>query len=96
MAVLKKIGVMSLAKILGALYALIGFIIGFFMFLILGVFGGALGLGQGGGAVMGAGIFMWVFYTILFAACGFIGGAIQAFLYNLLAEKIGGVEVEIK
>ncbi len=95
MAVLKKIGVMSLAKILGAMYAIIGFIVGFFFFLIMGVFGGMAGLGQGG-VMIGAGLFMWVFYTIALAISGFIGGAITAFLYTFLAEKLGGIEVEIK
>lgn len=95
MAVLKNIGVMSLAKILGAIYGVIGFIAGFFLFLIMGVAGGVAGFGQGGGMMIGAGLLMWVFYAVAFAIVGFVGGAIQAILYNVFAEKVGGVEVEI-
>lgn len=95
MAILKKIGVMSLAKILGAIYGVIGFIVGFLLFLIMGVAGGVTGLGQGGGMMIGAGLLMWVFYAVALGVAGFIGGAIQAILYNVFAEKVGGVEVEL-
>jgi hypothetical protein len=95
MAILKKVGVLSVAKMFGAIYAVLGFILGFFMFLLMGVIGGA-SLGQGGGMIIGTGIFMWIIYTVMLAVCGFVSSAIMAYLYNYLVPKIGGVEVEIK
>jgi len=41
------------------------------------------------------GVLSIVIFPIIFAICGFIGGAITALLYNLFAGKIGGVQVEL-
>ena len=93
MTKIKKIGVLSLGKVLGILYALMGFLIGAIMTLfslvsstasssILGIFGVLFGIG--------AIILLPIFYGI----AGFIGGLIAALLYNLVASWVGGIEVE--
>ena len=51
--VLRSVGVFSLAKVMGALYAVIGFIIGA-IFALFGLLGAGIAAGQGeGGAIIG-------------------------------------------
>jgi hypothetical protein len=93
MAQLRHVGVFSVAKI----SALIGLVLG----LIMGIFYGALfavlaPLMSTYSAMMGAGaIAMVIGGIILGAIFGFIYGAVLAFLYNIFADWVGGVEVEL-
>lgn len=93
MAKLKKIGVLSLAKFEAILMAFIGLILGIF-YAILGTIFGAFT----GSAVLGAGLgfLAIIILPILYAIFGFIAGAIGAFLYNLVAGWIGGIEIEFE
>jgi len=94
MAKIKKIGVKSLAKILGVTYAVMGFIGGLF-FTIMFVFNGTDGFDVKSMAFIlgiGAPIFLPIFYGIL----GFLAGLVTAWLYNLMARWVGGVELEIE
>ncbi len=97
--VLKRVGVLSCGKIMGLLYAGIGLIAGG-IFALGSLVGGVAGLAadDGGGAVfalffgVGAVIFLPVFYGVM----GFISGVVSAFLYNLVAGWIGGIELEFE
>lgn len=101
--VIRKIGVVSCGKVMGALYALAGFIIGACVALFSLIGAGAMmaardesHVGQMGGAFsaifgVGAIVFLPLFYGIL----GFIGGLITAALYNLVAGFVGGIEVDV-
>jgi hypothetical protein len=95
MVKIKKIGVVSLGKIFGILYAIIGLIIGAIMTLV-SVIGIALSSKGPGlfGALFGVGaiIFLPIFYGIM----GFVGGLVMALLYNLIASWVGGLEVEME
>ena len=85
----KRIGVLSLAKLLGILYAIFGLIVGA-LFALLPLFGfnaDETGLFFGTVSI--------IIFPILYGIMGFIGGLITAFFYNLIAGKIGGLEVEI-
>jgi ABC-type antimicrobial peptide transport system permease subunit len=84
---LKRIGVLSLAKLQAILLAFMGLIIGI-PYAIIGTFF----LGEG---LFTFGIFVIIF-PILYAIFGFIGGAIMAFLYNLVAGWVGGIEMDFK
>jgi hypothetical protein len=42
------------------------------------------------------GIGFAVFAPILYAAMGFLTGVIGAFVYNLVAGWVGGIEVEVE
>lgn len=95
MHVVKSVGVLSLAKIMGAIHAVFGLLFMPF-FLLVGLMGSMIPnqnghnpLGALGGLMMG--LFMPVFYGVF----GFIFGALGAFLYNLMAKWLGGVEMEI-
>src|SRR5439155_455632 len=81
-------------KIMGAIYAVIGLILLPF-FLLASLIGSMAGghdnpLGAIGGLIFG--LFAPIFYGVL----GFVFGAIVAFLYNLMAKWLGGIEVQEK
>ena len=98
MVTLKRIGVFSLAKVLAVLYAALGLIIGLFFSLFGLAFGSMMNqYGNGGGmygALFGVGaiIFMPIFYGII----GFVGGALTAWIYNMIAGAAGGIELEFE
>lgn len=86
MAVLKRIGVLSMGKV----YGLIGVIVGLIFGIISTLFGiavlGVRGVGFGGLSI--------ILFPIMFGIVMFIMGVISAFLYNLIAGRVGGVELE--
>jgi hypothetical protein len=89
--VVRKFGVLSLAKIMGLLYALIGLIVGAFVSLFA-VVGAAFMSSSSSSALLGVGAI--IVFPILYGVLGFVGGVISAALYNLLAGMIGGIEIE--
>lgn len=94
MIVIKRIGVLQMAKILAAIYFLMSLIFCIPMGLLMMLAGGLQGKeGLMGGALGGIGMF---FLPLLYAAAGFIGGAIVAFLYNVVAGYVGGIEFEVE
>ena len=97
--ILKQIGVLSLARMLGGLYAGIGLIIGVF-FSIASVIGGlAASMAANTEEVAGAliallfGIGAIVFIPVMYGLMGFVGGALLALFFNLLAGVFGGIEM---
>ena len=84
MVVIKKLGVLSVAKLQAVLMAIVGFIAG----LSFAVFGDIL--------FPGLGLLTIVIMPIIYAIMGFIGGAIGAFLYNIVAGWVGGIEIEFE
>ncbi len=98
---LQRIGAFSCAKLMGALYALLGLIIGIF-FSLFGLLGAAAGLSGGGedaaaGALFGAlfGVGAIILMPVIYGLMGFVGGLIMAWLYNLVARLTGGIELEL-
>jgi hypothetical protein len=89
--VLKKIGVLSLAKIIGVVYAVLGLIIGALMSLFSVI--GAAVTQSGVGVLFGVGAI--IILPIFYGLAGFIGGAIVAFIYNLASDVVGGIEIEL-
>lgn len=100
--VLKHVGVGSAAKVCGALYAAIGLIMGV-IFACIAMVGASLGT-SGSGASGGAGAFISgflgigaiVFMPIFYGVLGLLGGAISAFVYNLVASMAGGLELDLQ
>ena len=93
---LKRVDPVSVAKVLGVLYAILGLIGGAIMAL-MSLVGATIGGGrQGGlmGLVFGVGgiVFVPIFYGII----GFIGGLISALIYNLVANVVGGIEMVVE
>ena len=100
--VIKRVGVLSAAKLLGLLYAGIGLIVGllFALFSVLGggammAAGGGEEAAMGGGAMMGMGIGFAIFAPICSGFLGFLGGALSAWLYNIAAGFAGGIEIDV-
>lgn len=95
MAKLMKIGALSLGKLFGILYALMGLISGIFiaLFSLVGFFTSSNNIGVLGPLFgVGAIIFLPLFYGVM----GFILGIISAFLYNVIANWVGGIDIYLK
>ncbi len=94
MVKIEKIGVSSAAKIYGLTLGILGFVIGIFYALFLSAFSGLLGddLPISGA---GLGIGMAIVFPIMYGIMGFIIGALGAVIYNFVASKIGGLEIQL-
>ena len=92
--VVRSVAPLSVAKIAGVLYALIGLIVGAFFALaaLAGVFAGADDAGIIG-SIMGLGAI--VVFPLLYGCMGFVFTLIGAWLYNLVAGMIGGIRFEV-
>ncbi len=98
--ILQRIGVLSAAKITGAVYAGIGLIIGGIFSLIAMLQGMIMGgnndfgaMGPAFGMIFGVGAI--VMAPIFYGVMGFVGGALMAFIYNLFSGFVGGVELTL-
>jgi hypothetical protein len=85
---------MSVAKIMGVLYACTGLVFAP-CFLLFGLLGSMAG--QQNSPFTGiVGVVVAIILPFFYGALGFIDGAIGALLYNLLAKWVGGFEVEVE
>ncbi|PZX56758.1 hypothetical protein [Algoriphagus chordae] len=95
MVKIEKIGVSSAAKIYGLTLGILGFVIGIFYAIFLSAFSGLLGddfpIGNSGAL----GLAMAIFFPIMYGFIGFIMGALGAVVYNFVASKIGGLEIQL-
>lgn len=97
--ILQRIGVLSGAKVFGALYAGMGLIVGCIFSLIAMVQGAILGaasseLGEMGGVFgMLFGVGAIILFPIFYGVMGFLVGALGAFIYNLVSGFVGGLEL---
>jgi hypothetical protein len=91
---IRSVGVLSVAKIMGAMYALIGLIV-MPIFLLVGVMGSMAGGSDNPFGAIGA-FAVGILAPVLYGGMGFVGGAIMAFLYNLMAKWLGGIEVQVQ
>lgn len=89
--VLKEVGILSSAKMSMILSGLFGIFIG----LIYGVllFAVVLANEKNVGLAILVGVLFIIGFPLLYAGFGFVSGAVFAWLYNLLAPKIGGIEM---
>ena len=91
---IRSIGIMSLARISGVIYGCLGL-------LVIPFFGVAglisLAAGEKETAVGGA---MFLLFAILapflYGFIGFLAGALTAWIYNLAAKWIGGIEIDLQ
>lgn len=90
--ILRRIDPISTAKVAGILYALLGVILGLFMALFGSFFDAASGGGFGGSF----GIATIFIFPVMYGLIGLIGGLISAFLYNLVAGWVGGIELDFE
>ena len=91
---IKRFSPLQLGKMLAVLYGIMGLIFIPF-FLLISLVGGGLPAEQRVGMMaMGAGFAL--FMPIIYAAMGFVFGALGALIYNVVAKWIGGIEVEVE
>ena len=94
MVSLRSVGVMSCAKMMGAIYGCLGLI--FVPLFLLGGFASMM-VGRGSGAVSGvAMLFMAILFPFVYAVMGFLIGALTAWIYNLIAGWVGGIQLDLR
>jgi hypothetical protein len=88
---------MSVAKIAGLLYAVVGLAIGGFVSL-LAMVGGAIGGDSGGSSFFPAlfGVGSVILFPLFYGCLGFVMTAISAWLYNVVASVVGGVQLDVQ
>jgi hypothetical protein len=96
--VLKRLGVISVAKFAGLFYAGMGLLAGLFIAAVsslAGMAGASMHDVPGWlGPIFGMGAI--VLLPMLYGVLGFLFGAIVAGLYNTFSGLIGGIEVELE
>lgn len=99
---IRKLGVLSVAKMYAAIMFVMSLIIAIPYGLIIMALGGSMmsGMGRNGAAAGGSaivlGLGIMIALPIFYAVIGFIGGALGAFLYNIFAGMVGGIEIEVE
>jgi hypothetical protein len=100
---IRRFGVLSVAKIYGLLWFILGLVIGVLyglFFIIFGAAISAMGPGRdstaGGVSTIVIGIVAIIVVPIFYGLIGFIAGAISALVYNVTAGVIGGVKFELE
>jgi hypothetical protein len=97
--VISNVGVMSCGKVMGAVYGLLGLVIGVIFALISMLGAGAVMAATDDapgflGALFGVGAI--IFLPLVYGICGFLGGIITAIIYNLVAGAVGGLELDVR
>jgi hypothetical protein len=94
--IVKRIGPMSLAKITGTLYTALGLLIGgiISMVSLVGGFASSNPEAAAFGALFGAGAI--VIFPIVYGGGGFVMMLLGAWLYNVVAGFVGGVEMDVQ
>jgi len=89
---LTNVSPLKLGITLAVIYGIMSLVFLVPFFLIFSVIG-AVGARTGAHAlpVIFSGVFV-IFLPVIYAALGFIGGVIAAFIYNIVAKWTGGVE----
>ncbi|MGH7549549.1 MAG: hypothetical protein ACREK3_02215 [Gemmatimonadota bacterium] len=95
--VIERIGPVSLAKVMGAIYAVIGFVVGalFTLFALIGAVAGASSDPEMAWMAPLFGVAAIVVFPILYGVMAFVMGLVVSGLYNLVAGRIGGIEVTL-
>ena len=97
---IKSVGVLSCAKMLGVLYGCMGLL--FIPFALIAGLAGmatqqASGSNGAAGAISGAVLMVFgILAPFLYGAMGFVFGAIGAWIYNLIAKRLGGIVIQLE
>ena len=86
----RRLGVGQMAKVLGTLY----FLLGILFAAIFGLVGSMIPASEMGGDAAMFGTGFVIAMPFLYAALGFVFGALIAWLYNIVAGWTGGIELE--
>jgi hypothetical protein len=96
--VIRSVGVLSCAKVMGAMYVFVGLIVGgiFAMLSILGGLAAGPRGNQGEPFALLFGVGAVIILPLVYGGMGFIGGIIMGAIYNLVAGTIGGLEIQLE
>ena len=95
--VLKRIGVLSAAKIAGVLYGTVGLLVGLGIAAVVSLFPLASAnsdMPSWLAPMFGVGAI--VLGPIVYGVLGSIGGAVGAVIYNIFAGMVGGLELQLE
>jgi hypothetical protein len=94
--VIRHVGPLSCAKIFGVLYATMGLVFGCVLSLVAmagGLAGNAVASAAGIGAVS---VGVVIALPIVYGTVGFLMTLLLAWLYNVAAAAVGGIEVDLE
>ena len=93
--IIRRIGPMSVARLSGMLYAVIGLVLGGIISLV--AVSGGFASGTDDAALFGGfiGVAAVLLLPICYGLLGFVATLIAAWLYNVAAGVVGGIEVDI-
>ncbi len=89
---IQKVGVMSTAKLHAFILTILALIMGIIYALFFGI---SMGVQFGAGAGLLAAAACLILLPIIYGVMGFVLGALMAWIYNIAARKIGGLEIEL-
>ena len=100
----RRVGVLSLAKMQALLMFVIGLIIGVIYGLIFMIFGAAIMAmapraqeGTAGGiSTVVMGLVIMIAFPIFYGILGFVFGAIGGLIYNIAAGVVGGIKLDLE
>lgn len=95
--VINRVGPLSIAKLAGMLYVILGLIFGAIISLIALAGGMAAQSDEPGAAAMGAifGAGAVIVLPVIYGGMGFVMTLLMAALYNVTARIVGGVEIDV-
>ena len=93
--VVTRVGSLSLARIAGLLYGFIGLLAGAIISLIA-LAGGVAGSDSNGVGLAVMGVGAVVALPLLYGGLGFVMALVASWLYNVLADLVGGIEIDLR
>jgi hypothetical protein len=94
--ILRRIGPLSVAKVSGVLYAIMGLLFGAIVSLI-SLVAASVRPGSDAGpfaALFGVGAIIWL--PLFYGCIGFVASLVMAALYNAVAGMVGGIKLEVQ
>ena len=100
MKVISRFDVLSVMKLAGVIYGVIGLVLGIF-FAIFAALGFFAAQGQANDPFSGAAgvvfaVAFAVIFPVLYAILGAVGAAIMVAIYNVTSKRIGGIRVDVE
>jgi hypothetical protein len=94
--IIKRVDPVSCAKIAGTLYAIFGVVVGGIVSLVAlaGGFGSNTSAPAAIRAIIGVGSV--VVFPIFYGSMAFVAALTGAWLYNVLAKAVGGIQLEVQ
>lgn len=95
--VIRRIEPLSLARVLGIFYGVVGLIVAFFVLsgVAVGVIAPMVVTRQLGGGAFVLAIGVAIVLPFLYGGIAFVVGMIAAGIYNLIADRLGGIVIDV-